>query len=187
MKSIVILAFISILLIFISIVFVIFFKNKKNIKKSKINLFKNFELSKNFKFYSDAKLKSNQEAANKIIALYVEGLNTANTNLILTLFAEDGVALWNKFPSYLTQSQRRKGYDDLFKQAKFNAVFIIDKTEIYGNIATIRTHHKIGQTIKWNGKDTLDLDREIFVLRRDDGHYKIILYMFNNDKFQGQE
>jgi hypothetical protein len=36
-----------------------------------------------------------------------------------------------------------------------------------------------------NGKEVLDYNREVFVLRKQEGSWKIILYTFNTNPIQG--
>jgi hypothetical protein len=53
----------------------------------------------------------------------------------------------------------------------------------------VRTHHPVGQTeffLKDRSKK-LDFNREIFILRRLVGDWKIILYTFNTQPKQGEQ
>lgn len=71
-------------------------------------------------------------------------------------------------------------YQELFKKIKFTTDFQYDAVNIYSDIAIVRTHHPVGQT-ELNLKDgsrKLDMNREIFILKRFGSDWKIILYTF---------
>ena len=56
----------------------------------------------------------------------------------------------------------------------------------YGDTAMGRTFHHEGATVLEGGKKVVDLNREVFVLRRINGEYKIALYIFNTNPVQGE-
>ncbi|WP_311541358.1 nuclear transport factor 2 family protein [Paraburkholderia sp. MM5384-R2] len=57
---------------------------------------------------------------------------------------------------------------------------------VYGDTAVVRTHHHVGATVIENGRKVTDYNREVFVLRKIDGTWKIVLYTFNTDPKQGE-
>jgi hypothetical protein len=83
------------------------------------------------------------------------------------------------------RQEKIDGYRSLFKIAKFSTVFAYDTVDVYGNIAIVRTHHHVGAAVIENGKEVLDYNREVFVLRKQEGSWKIILYTFNTNPIQG--
>lgn len=60
------------------------------------------------------------------------------------------------------------------------------KSHKCGDTAVVRTHHHRGQTAIENGKKVLDYNREVFVLRKINGGWKIVLYTFSTDPVQGE-
>jgi hypothetical protein len=56
-------------------------------------------------------------------------------------------------------------------------------------VAIVRIHHPVGQTELFlaDGSKKLDDNREIFVLRRLGGEWKIMLYMFNTQPRQREQ
>jgi hypothetical protein len=79
-------------------------------------------------------------------------------------------------------------YEALFKEIKFTTDFQYDAVDIYGELAIVRTHHPVGQvevSVR-DGSRKLDFNREIFVLRKIDNDWKIILYTFNTQPRQGE-
>lgn len=127
-----------------------------------------------------------QRAVYAVVHRYEQLLNAGDTSGILDLYAPTSVAEWNDKPTFASRQQKADGYNALFKIAKFTTVFSYDSVDVYADTAVVRTHHHVGATVVENGKKVLDKNREIFVLRKIDGVWKIILYSFNTDPVQGQ-
>ncbi|SAL32114.1 hypothetical protein AWB70_02092 [Caballeronia cordobensis] len=102
------------------------------------------------------------------------------------LFANGSVAEWNGKRTLATRQQKIDAYDSVFRIAKFNTVLDYDSIDVYGDTAVVRTHHQRGSVVVLNGKNVLDYNREVFVLRKTDGKWKIVLYTFNTDAVQGE-
>jgi len=70
--------------------------------------------------------------------------------------------------------------------ANFSTKFAYDAINVYGDTAVVRTHHHVGAAVVENGKKGTDYNREVFVLRKIDGAWKIVLYTFDTDPKQGE-
>ena len=134
----------------------------------------------------DAKVAADQKAAYDVVHRYETLLNTGDTAAILKLYAPESVAEWNERPTAATDAERKEIYEALFKVAKFSTVFGYASVDAYGDIAVIRTFHHKGAIVLEGGKEVVDLNREVFILRRIDGEYRITLYIFNTDPVQGE-
>ena len=139
-----------------------------------------------FDFSADPAIGAQQRAAYAVVHQYEQYLNKGNTPGILTLFAPQSVAEWNDKPTFATLAQKQAGYDALFKIAKFSTVFGYASIDVDGDIAVVRTFHHKGAAVLENGKSIPDYNREVFILRRLNGEYKIVFYMFNTDPVQGE-
>jgi uncharacterized protein (TIGR02246 family) len=139
-----------------------------------------------FNFSSDPAVAAQQRVAYDVVHRYEQLLNTGDTAGILDLFAPDGVAEWNDKPTFATRDQLKDAYDTLFKIAKFSTVFGYASIDVFGDTAVVRTFHHKGATILEGGKEMVDLNREVFVLRMQQGQWKIRLYIFNTDPVQGE-
>jgi ketosteroid isomerase-like protein len=142
-----------------------------------------------FSYSKDAKIAAVQKQVKAVVERYQDGLNSSDFGKIRPLFAADVVAEWNEKRTLVGLDAMAKPYEDLFKAIKFNTDFQYDAVDIHGAVAIVRTHHPVGQTelfLEDNSKK-LDLNREIFVLRRVDGNWKIILYTFNTQPKQGEQ
>ena len=134
----------------------------------------------------DPAIATQQRAAYAVVHQYEQYLNAGNTLGILGLFAPQSVAEWNDKPTFVTRAQKQAGYDALFKIAKFSTVFGYASIDIDGDMATVRTFHHKGAAVLENGKLVPDYNREVFILRKLSGAYKIVFYMFNTDPVQGE-
>jgi ketosteroid isomerase-like protein len=139
-----------------------------------------------FLFSSDPVVSAQQHAAYDVVYRYEQLLNAGDTAGIVDLFAPDGVAEWNDKPTYATRDEKIAAYDALFKVAKFSTVFGYAGIDVSGDTAVVRTFHHKGATILEGGKEVVDLNREVFVLRKLRNEWKIKLYIFNTDPVQGE-
>jgi ketosteroid isomerase-like protein len=142
-----------------------------------------------FSYSAETKTAATQRNVKAIVERYQEGLNSSNFAIISPLFAPDAVAEWNDKTTVIGPDAMAAPYQALFKEIKFTTDFQYDAVDIYGDLAIVRTHHPVGQTelrVK-DGSQKLDFNREIFVLRRIAGDWKIILYTFNTQPWQGEQ
>jgi ketosteroid isomerase-like protein len=142
-----------------------------------------------FSYSKDAKVAAVQKKVKAVVERYQASLNSSDFSKIRPLFAPDAVAEWNEKATMIGIDAMAKPYKDLFKAIKFNTDFHYDAVDVYGEVAIVRTHHPVGQTerILKDNSEKLDFNREIFVLRRIDGDWKIILYTFNTQPKQGEQ
>jgi ketosteroid isomerase-like protein len=120
---------------------------------------------------------ADQQEVYQVIRRYEAGLNAADTNAIVNLFADDSVSEWNNRRTYATRQQKIDGHNELFKMAKFSTVLAFDAINVYGDTAVVRTHHRVGQTVIENDKKMLEFNREVFVLRKVDGVWKVTIQL----------
>jgi ketosteroid isomerase-like protein len=139
-----------------------------------------------FAFSAEPAIAAQQRAAYAVVHQYEQYLNAGDTPGILDLFAPQSVAERNDKPTFVTRAQKQAGYDALFKIAKFSTVFGYASIDIDGDMAIVRTFHHKGAAVLENGKPVPDYNREVFILRKLNGAYKIVFYMFNTDPAQGE-
>ena len=62
-----------------------------------------------------------------------------------------------------------------------------DTIWINGDTAVVRTHHHVGSVVTnfKEQKTVIDLNREVFVLKKVNSDWKIFLYTFNTNPLQG--
>jgi ketosteroid isomerase-like protein len=134
----------------------------------------------------NSSLTPEQRGVYEVVHKYEQYLNAGNAEAIVDLFADKSVVQGNEVRTLATRDQKIKAYTAIFKTHKFSTVFGYDAIDIDGNTAFVRTHHHVGATYLQDGKPVIDLNREVFVLRKQADGWKIVLYTYNTDPVQGE-
>lgn len=71
---------------------------------------------------------------------------------------------------------------NVFKAIQLNVKFDIEEITVADDIAFVRTQSHGTQLIHATGQKTEELNREFFLLKRENGAWKIARYMFNQPK-----
>lgn len=123
-----------------------------------------------------------KSAVEKLLFSYRDALNTSNVNKVLPLYTNDGVFMPSNAPSAIGQEQVKASYEFVFSQIQLNIEFFIDEIVVNGDYAFARTTSKGTTLIHANGQTVAEENRELFVLQKTNGQWKISRYMFNKMK-----
>ena len=85
-------------------------------------------------------------------------------------------------PSAIGQEQLKSSYEFVFKTIQLNIEFFIDEIVVNGDYAFARTISKGTTLIHADGQTVPEENRELFILQKTDGKWKISRYMFNKMK-----
>ncbi len=120
----------------------------------------------------------NQEIQN-LLMTYQRGLNEGDVDLVRSVYADDAVFIGQPFPTATGQEEIVTLYADVFSQLDFNVKFDIQDIELSGDLGFVRTQSH--GTIVPKGQEPEDGEgnREVFVLKKIDGGWKIYRYIFN--------
>jgi uncharacterized protein (TIGR02246 family) len=130
-----------------------------------------------------AKMTTTEKSAiEKILFSYRDALNASDVSKVLTLYTSDGVFMPSNAPSAIGQLQIKASYEFVFSQIQLNIEFHIDEIVVNGNYAFARTTSKGTTLIHGNGQTVAEENRELFVLQKTNGQWKISRYMFNKMK-----
>ena len=121
-------------------------------------------------------------AIEKLLFYYRDALNVSDVNKVLPLYANDGVFMPSNAPSAIGQEQVKASYEFVFSQIQLNIEFYIDEIVVNGDYAFARTTSKGTTLIHANGQKVAEENRELFVLQKTNGQWKISRYMFNKMK-----
>jgi len=121
-------------------------------------------------------------AIEKVLFSYRDALNTSDVNKVLVLYTNDGVFMPSNAPSAVGQEQVKASYEFVFSQIQLNIEFFIDEIVVNGDYAFARTISKGTTLIHANGQTVAEENRELFVLQKTNGQWKIARYMFNKMK-----
>lgn len=121
-------------------------------------------------------------AIEKLLFSYRDALNVSDVNKVLPLYTTDGVFMPSNAPSAIGQEQVKASYEFVFKTIQLKIEFFIDEIVINGDYAFARTTSKGTTLIHANGQTVPEENRELFVLQKISGQWKISRYMFNKMK-----
>jgi len=120
-----------------------------------------------------------QREIKKVLFSYRDALNESNVEKVLSLYTENGVFMPSGAPTAIGQEQIKGTYEFVFSTIQLNIEFYIDEIEIVGDRAFVRTTSKGTTFIHASGETVPEENRELFVLRKENGSWKIDRYMFN--------
>ncbi len=121
-------------------------------------------------------------AIEKLLFSYRDALNVSDVNKVLPLYTADGVFMPSNAPSAIGQEQVKASYEFVFKTIQLKIEFFIDEIVINGDYAFARTTSKGTTLIHANGQTVPEENRELFILQKVSGQWKISRYMFNKMK-----
>jgi ketosteroid isomerase-like protein len=85
-------------------------------------------------------------------------------------------------PTAIGKDQLVTAYDYLFKAIQLSVQVTIDEVIIKDEIAFVRTHSNGTTLIQATGETIAAENREFFLLRKEQGRWKIARYLFNQPK-----
>ena len=125
---------------------------------------------------------NDQNAIKELLFAYRDALNASSTDQVIPLYTTDGVFMPTGFPTAVGADQVRRAYDGVFANIKLNIEFFIDEVQVDGDHAFARTTSRGSTLIHATGETVPEENRELFVLQRTEGGWKIARYMFNKMK-----
>lgn len=127
-------------------------------------------------------MENEKAAIEKLLFSYRDALNASSTDRVLPLYTANGIFMPSNAPTATGQNQVKSAYDFVFKNIQLNIEFFIDEIEVHSNIAFARTTSKGTTLIHATGQTVPEENRELFVLQKDNGQWRIAQYMFNKTK-----
>lgn len=121
-------------------------------------------------------------AIEKLLFSYRDALNASDVKKVVPLYTADGVFMPSNAPSAIGQEQVKGSYEFVFKTIQLKIEFFIDEIVINDDYAFARTTSKGTTLIHANGQTVPEENRELFVLQKVSGQWKISRYMFNKMK-----
>jgi len=121
-------------------------------------------------------------AVEKLVQGYFNALNESDAGKVVSLFTEDGVLLPSAAPTAEGTEQLNGNYKYVFDNFAFDLKVTIGAVTVKGNYAFVRSTSKGSPVIKANGQKVEADFRELFVLQKVKGGWKIANYMYNQSK-----
>ncbi len=118
----------------------------------------------------------------KLILFYSEAFNAKDISQTVALYAQDGILMPADAPLAKGHEQIKSTFEFLLKTFNINIEFVVDEVVISGDYAFARTNSKVRTTVLANGETVSLENKELFVLHKIGGQWKISHYIFNNTR-----
>ncbi|HEB59219.1 MAG TPA: SgcJ/EcaC family oxidoreductase [Gammaproteobacteria bacterium] len=113
-----------------------------------------------------------------VIKAYEKALNASDVEAVLGVYAPDGVFMPSGKPTATGTAGVREAYRGVFRALDLDVVFHFEDIVQRGDLAFVRTTSS-GKIVILGKGPIENHTRELFVLRKVDGEWKISRYMFN--------
>ncbi|HEJ4624149.1 YybH family protein [Pseudomonas aeruginosa] len=113
-----------------------------------------------------------------ILQSYETALNANDIDAILDLYGEAPVFMPQHAPALVGREAARAGYQQVFASIKLQIRFDIHEVEVIGDWAWARTSSAGRTRLLAEDVEIAEGNNELFVFRREHGHWKIHRYLF---------
>ena len=123
--------------------------------------------------------KTMNEQIQALMQTYQRSLNEGNVDLVRSVYADDAVFIGQPFPTATGKANIAALYADFLSKLDFNVKFEILEVELGDNLGFVRTQ-SVGTIVpKGQTPKGTERNREVFVVKRIDGVWRIYRYIFN--------
>ncbi|HEY0791912.1 MAG TPA: nuclear transport factor 2 family protein, partial [Chthoniobacterales bacterium] len=120
----------------------------------------------------------NQEITN-LLRAYETALNTSDANAAVALHGSEPIIMPQNAPAFIGREAVQATYNHFFEILKLNVAFTIQEiVDIGGSLAYGRTTSAGTQEILDGHKVSKEANNELFIFRKEAGHWKIHRYLF---------
>lgn len=127
---------------------------------------------------------SERDKVRTVIETYVQALNADDVETIVGLYTANGVFMPAGKPTAVGSAQIEQAYKNVFKALDLEVAFHFDEIVLSGPIAYVRTASD-GQIKLLDNNTAIDNNsRELFIMEKSQGQWRIARYMFNEASSQ---
>jgi uncharacterized protein (TIGR02246 family) len=117
----------------------------------------------------------------QLLGEYERALNTSDVQAAVQLYTDDGVLMAPGNPAAVGSQALQQAYAGIFQAIALNIKFQIAETQLLSHEwALLRTTSTGVIKILANGAEIPEGNQELFLLRKDDGQWKIARYSFSS-------
>ena len=119
------------------------------------------------------------EEIHTLLQTYQRALNEGKVDLVRSVYADDAVFIGQPFPTATGKGDIVALYGDLFSKLDFKVEFEVLEVELSDNLGFVRTQ-SVGTIIpKGQVPEGTERNREVFIVKKIDGAWKLYRYIFN--------
>ncbi len=122
---------------------------------------------------------TDEQAIRTLLADYEKALNTSDARAAAAVYAEDGVFYPYNLPTATGTQELLAAYEQIFDTIELAVTFDIHEIVVDGDTAFATTGSHGQVTVLEPGVTVGEANREVFVLIRRNGAWKVGRYMFN--------
>lgn len=130
----------------------------------------------------NSKSATDKQLIEKLIYEYGDAIKSASVEKVLSVFTKDGVLMPQGAPTATGQEQLKGTYEYVFGALKLDLKFTILEVIIDKEYAIVRSESAGTTTVLANNQTGPDAYRELFVVKKENGTWKIARYMYNKIK-----
>lgn len=123
-----------------------------------------------------------QQEAVDAVSFYGSKLNAEDVEGVVSAYAPDGIFYPYNLPTASGSEAIQESYTNIFKLIKLNVNFVFEDVMVSGDLATVITSSAGKVFVKEPKIEAPEANREVFVLKKVDGTFKIAHYMFNKSE-----
>jgi len=120
-----------------------------------------------------------KEITSLITTTYASAIASADAQAVTNVFTADGVLMAPDAPTMVGNAAIKSTYQSVFSTIGLNLTFTIDEVVIDGEYGYVRSHSAGTVLIRANNQTVPANYREIFVVKKVDGKWKIAWYNYN--------
>lgn len=117
-----------------------------------------------------------------LLAGYEQALNTSDTQAAVATYAEDGEFYPYHLPTARGTEELTATYRQIFEAIRLDIAFDVRDVVVAGDLAYVTTVSEGKVTVLGPGITTPEANREVFVLSKSSGAWKVARYMFNKSE-----
>jgi len=123
--------------------------------------------------------KTMNEQIQALMQTYQRSLNEGDVDLVRSVYADDAVFIGQPFPTATGRDRIVALYADFLSKLDFDVKFEVLEVELGDDLGFVRTQ-SVGTIVpKGQTPKGTERNREVFVVKRIDGAWKIYRYIFN--------
>ena len=125
-------------------------------------------------------MNADENSVATILASYHDALNNSDTEVVIKLYAPDGVFMPQHFPSSVGADAVRKAYNAVFDAITLNAKLVVAEVhQMASGLALTLTNSAGTVKVHATGESRAEANQELFVLKKIDDEWKIACYCFS--------
>ena len=123
--------------------------------------------------------KDEEDVRTLIATTYRDALAASDADAITDAFADDGVVMPPEGATYRGSDAVKGNYEGIFSSVGLNLQFDIDEIVIDGDYGFVRSTSDGTATVLADNSSAPEVNRELWVVHKVDGQWKIAFYMYN--------